>query len=316
MENKNDLRKTSKKSIKCIESFRDISVLKCKEDQNKKKEIKKRFQSKSPLRTKNDAFNSIPPAESVEGNFDASDISDIEKLILSEKQRNKSARLSINRVTKVLNEYYVSNDPSKPESTNNKLKSNNNNYNTEFYIQYCSELEKQYNDMEENNEILEKELLSYRDLDEDNFKLKLELTKYNQFKLIAKEFCTYKNNDLNISFCKNDKNSNNNSFISNKSSLSSNFLKNDLKNPHEFNKKSTVSPTKINNNIYDMMNNKINKCDNVKCLENKKMFEELRKMTLKLKLENKGWMKKVQALENKNIDIKDFFKEKSIFNVD
>ena len=46
------------------------------------------------------------------------------------------------------------------------------------------------------------------------------------------------------------------------------------------------------------------------------MFEELRKMTLKLKLENKGWMKKVQALENKNIDIKDFFKEKSIFNVD
>ena len=65
-----------------------------------------------------------------------------------------------------------------------------------------------------------------------------------------------------------------------------------------------------------MMNNKINKCDNVKCLENKKMFEELRKMTLKLKLENKGWMKKVQALENKNIDIKDYFKEKSIFNVD
>ena len=293
-----------KKSSKCLKSLKEISLIKVKEEEKRKKVEKKRYQSKSPLRpSKQETLQTEP-----DNIFDASDISDIEKLILNEKKRNKSARKSIHRVANELNDYYVTSDLlNSPKKQN--IPSLSSEHNTEYYIQYSLLLEKQYADTEKNNEELVKKLQAYSELESNYHQLKVDIIKYNQFKSISSAFNIKEEKDKNMA-----------SYQSNKEVLynlygSNNIIKNSKnsfldvkKNKNDLKNKTDSAMENDSANIY--------KCENSKCQESLKLYEELRKLTLRLKYENENWIKRCLDLGGDLLTIKELqnSREKSIID--
>jgi len=284
--------------------LKDISLIKVKEEQKKKKIEKKRYQSKSPIRpSKQETLQTEP-----DNFFDASDISDIEKLIMNEKKRNKSARKSIYRVANELNDYYVTNDlMNSPKKQN--IPSLNSGYNTEFYIQYSLELEKQFADMEKNNEELVKKLQAYSELESNYHQIKLDLIKYNQYKSISSAFNIKEEKDKNSAPYQSNKEVLYNLYGSNK------IIKNSKKNYSDKNKNENEFTYKADTAVeYDSTN--VYKCENTKCQESIKLYDELRKLTLRLKYENEGWIKRCLDLGGDLLTIRELqnCREKSIIH--
>ena len=168
----------------------------------------------------------------------------------------------------------------KQNTTNLKIQE----FPTEFYIEYANELERHYAEMERKNDELAKELSSYQDLEENYYRLKLQLLKYSQYKSISREF---KKKEETISFNKfNNNYSSNMNIQSTAKSNQSTFTKFNKITLQNINQRNSLknAPSVDMSGLYN--------CENPKCKENKVLYEELRKMKIKLKLENEDWKKK------------------------
>ena len=140
------------------------------------------------------------------------------------------------------------------------------------------------------------------------------MIKYNQYKSISKEFSKKESKENTISFNKLTNNMDNSYMSIGNIKINQNI--NCLsKNNQDINSKYNLNEKIIHENCYAHLTN-VYKCDNMRCIENKKMYEELRKNTLKLKFENENLRRKCLEMGADVYVMNEFTKltEKSILN--